>query len=75
MKFGKTHDMEELIKLVASKDQELSKQLKSCEDLTKFAIGVRYPDAQIAPLTQDSIESAVKIAESVYDLLSKLAGI
>lgn len=75
IKFGKTHDIEKLLKIVASQDQNLTKQLIACEDLTKFAVAYRYPDAQTEPLTQASIDSAIRIADSVYERLSKLAGL
>jgi len=65
--------MSELLGLIATRDQDLARELVSCEELTKYAVGHRYPDAvDVEPLTQELINEAIKTAEATFDRLAKI---
>jgi HEPN domain-containing protein len=70
--FRKTHDIKELLKSVAALDIELAKLLKPAINLTNYAVAYRYPDASdIEEVTKEKATQAAKIAEQVYQELSR----
>jgi HEPN domain-containing protein len=70
--FGKTHDIGELLLSVAKVDSELSKLLESSKILSKYAVAIRYPDAQglDTAIDRDAVDRCLALAESVFVELS-----
>lgn len=70
--FGKTHDIGELLISVAKVDSNLAKLLDSAKILSKYAVAIRYPDAQGLDIAIDSetVAKCLALAESVYIELS-----
>lgn len=70
VRFPKTHDIEDLVDLVAKVDPKLAKKLRAGERLTKYAIEYRYPSAAKNAMTKAKTRSAVRLAERVYKLVA-----
>jgi HEPN domain-containing protein len=70
VRFPKTHNISELIELVAGTNSVLAKKLTPARRLTKFAIEYRYPDAASRPMTRAKARSATKVAEKAYEAVS-----
>jgi HEPN domain-containing protein len=62
--FRKTHDLADLGLQCASLDPGLGPVLIEAADLTKFAVGFRYPDAPYEPDAEEAAES-LEIAEKL----------
>lgn len=70
MDFGKTHNLEYLIKLCSEGDESFS-QLE-VGNLSFFAVEVRYPDDFYIPTEKETQES-IKLAKNIKDfVLSRL---
>jgi len=69
----KTHDMDKLLKSVATVDPALAKKYSHLVVLTQYAVEYRYPDVELKlpPLTEEAVRDAVKLAESVLDDFSE----
>jgi HEPN domain-containing protein len=65
----KTHSIKDLAKLVIGIDKRLGTKLLRAEKLTKYAVSYRYPDAERKPLTLKNADSALKMAQRLYDEL------
>lgn len=74
--FGKTHDIGELLLSVSKIDVELAQLLDSAKILSKYAVAIRYPDAQGLDVTIDSetVNRSIALAEAVYLELSSRIG-
>ena len=73
IKFNKTHDIGELAHLVLVADSSLDFLLKEADQLTPYAISIRYPDAALKELEKTDVEFALEIALKVYNaILSKI---
>lgn len=74
--FGKTHDIGELLLTVSKIDAELARLLDSSKILSKYAVAIRYPDAQGLDITIDSetANRSLALAEAVYVELSSRVG-
>lgn len=74
--FGKTHDIGELLLSVSKIDIELAQLLDSAKILSKYAVAIRYPDAQGLDVTIDSetVNRSIALAEAVYLELSSRIG-
>jgi len=66
IEFPKTHDIEELLELIATSDAALADSLRSACVLTQHAVEPRYPGAG-AKLTQEGAGEAVGLASEVRD--------
>lgn len=64
-----SHDIEDLIKLVAKKNPELATRLHEGVHLTAYAIAFRYPDAATAELNLSLALKAVEIAERIFKII------
>ena len=65
IKFKKTHNLGELIIMVAKIDEKLASKLRSAKKLSIYAVTYRYPDAELEPLTLKMVNDAIKIAQKV----------
>jgi HEPN domain-containing protein len=65
LKFGKTHNIAELIELCKEIDEDFEKLYDiKAESLTPYAVEIRYPDEFYFPSLEEAKE-AIKIAEEV----------
>jgi HEPN domain-containing protein len=71
VRFDKTHDIAVLVGLVRGVDQRVADKLTDADQLTKFAVRIRYPEEFGDPLIVDFklATKTIKIAEAVHDLL------
>ena len=74
VRFDKTHDIAVLTSLVRSIDQDLADKLIPADDLTKFAVRIRYPEEGNVQLVVDQrlASKTIEIASAVYDLLKSV---
>ena len=70
--FPKTHDIDELLDLVAPIDSKLSESLRDVIVLTNYGVDVRYPGDFLSVTgsdAQQAIQLAEKVRGSVLELL------
>lgn len=65
----KSHSIVDLAKLVEPLDSKLAAKLKKAKKFTKYAVVFRYPDAEKKPLTMREVDSALTVAQKIFDLL------
>ena len=70
VEFGKTHNIRELLDLVASVDDEVSQELAAAATLTPYGVEARYPGDLPEPSEEDSKE-ALTLAHQVAEAVSK----
>ncbi len=70
--FGKTHDIGELLLLVAKIDAGLAQLLDASKILSKYAVAIRYPDAQglDVVIDKETVTRSLALADAVYVELS-----
>lgn len=68
IRFNKTHNIENLLKLVSSVDKNLSQKLEPSKILTQYAVAYRYPEENETPeiLSPQVCEKITLIAEAAY---------
>ena len=66
VEFPKTHDLEQLVDLVASVNGPLSEALRPAASLNPYSVEVRYPSESPA-LTQEEAKAATSLATGVRD--------
>jgi len=73
IKAGKTHDIATLLELCLKKDKDFENlDIEKLEELTYYAVEVRYPETFYIPSFQEALE-AVELAEKVKNfILNKL---
>ncbi|MFM6930510.1 MAG: HEPN domain-containing protein [Bdellovibrio sp.] len=74
--FGKTHDIGELLLSIAKVDGELAKLLDASKILSKYAVAIRYPDAQglDVVIDRETVNRSLALADAVYvELSARLA--
>ena len=66
--FDKTHDIGELLLIVAEVDNELAELLSSSRILSKYAVAIRYPDAKglDVEIDQATVNRSIALADSVF---------
>lgn len=62
--FSKTHEIGELITKCEIKDPQIQELKEEADQLTDYAVEVRYPDGWFEVLLEDS-QQAIKIAEKI----------
>jgi HEPN domain-containing protein len=70
----KTHEIGELITKCQGKDVEIAKFKEKADNLTDYAVEIRYPEAPEAPALEEAQE-ALKVAESIKGFVRKKTGI
>lgn len=74
VRFKKIHNFEHFAPLVRPIDPDLANLLeKWAKPMLNLAVAYRYPDAQLPPLTSRHVQSAIKVAQSIYDQCHQLA--
>ncbi len=72
IEFPKTHDIEDLLDLVATTDQDMAQSLRLASALNPYAVQARYPGVDYV-LTEKDARDAVAIAGTVREaVLPKL---
>ena len=64
--FPKTHDIGQILDLVATVDQSLAEALRPAADLNPYAVGARYP-GDVPDVSQDDAKDAFGLAQTVRD--------
>jgi len=71
VEFPKTHDIDELLDLIAPTDKKLSESLRDVIVLTNYGVDVRYP-GDFPNVTFSDAEEAIQMAEKVRRLVLEL---
>jgi HEPN domain-containing protein len=70
-KFPWTHSIGSLLELVPKAGIKIPAEVKRAIDLTDYAVKARYPRER-EPVSEKEYKEVLKIAESVFDWVSKL---
>jgi HEPN domain-containing protein len=71
VEFPKTHDIDELLDLIAPIEGGLSESLRDVIVLTNYGVDVRYP-GDFAGVTAGDAQQAIQLAEKVRSLVMAL---
>lgn len=71
VEFPKTHDIDELLDLIAPKDSKLSESLRDVIVLTNYGVDVRYP-GDFPNVTSSDAQQSIQMAEKVRTLVLEL---
>lgn len=71
VEFPKTHDIDELLDLIAPTDSKLSESLRDVIVLTNYGVDARYP-GDFPNVTSNDAQQAIQMAEKVRRLVLKL---
>jgi HEPN domain-containing protein len=71
VEFPKTHDIDELLDLIAPTDSKLSESLRDVIVLTNYGVDVRYP-GDFPNATSSDAQQAIQMAEKVRRLVLEL---
>jgi len=71
VEFPKTHDIDELLDLIAPTDSKLSESLRDVIVLTNYGVDVRYP-GDFPNVTSRDAQQAIQMAEKVRRLVLEL---
>jgi len=70
--FTKSHKIMELLELCATVDSSFIDRLQDADNLTDYAVEIRYPDVWLEPTIKESkeaLETAIKVKEFVLERL------
>lgn len=70
IEFPKTHDLEQLIELIAQVNKPLAVSLQSVTALNPLGVEVRYP-GDVPAMSREEAENAVHLASSVREAIRK----
>ncbi len=71
VEFPKTHDIDEILDLIAPINSKLSESLRDTIVLTNYGVGVRYP-GEFPNITGSDAKQAIQMAEKVRGLVLEL---
>ena len=71
VEFPKTHDIDELLDMIAPIDSKLSESLRDVIMLTNYGVDVRYP-GDFPDVTSGDAQQAIQMAEKVRRLVLEL---
>ena len=71
VEFPKTHDIDELLDLIAPKASKLSESLRDVIVLTNYGVDVRYP-GDFPDVSDSDAQQAIRMAEKVRKLILEL---
>jgi HEPN domain-containing protein len=71
VEFPKTHDIDEILDLIAPIDSKLSESLRDVIMLTNYGVDVRYP-GDFPNVTSGDAQQAIQMAEKVRRLVLEL---
>ena len=71
VEFPKTHDIDEILDLIAPVNGKLSESLRDTIVLTNYGVGVRYP-GEFPNVTGSDAKQAIQMAEKVRGLVLEL---
>ncbi|MEA3476430.1 MAG: HEPN domain-containing protein [Candidatus Cloacimonadota bacterium] len=72
--FPKTHRIMDLIELCATKDPSFKDELQDADNLTDYAVELRYPDVSFEPEIEDANE-AFEIAKKIKEFVLNKIGL
>jgi len=70
IEFPKTHNLKEILDLVAIKNPKLADSLRESQILSSYAISARYP-GDFPKLTRRQAQKAINLAEKVKNKILK----
>lgn len=73
IRFTKIHILKKLVKLTEQTDHDLKSLKIDLARITEFAVGYRYPDAEIKPITKEELEHTLVLTQNVFAELVKIA--
>jgi len=72
VEFPWRHDIGALFALISKSGIEIPNDLKRATILTRYAVHTRYPGVAAEPVSEEDYREALKLAESVFDWVSKI---
>jgi len=73
IEFPKTHDLQQILSLVAKQDRDLAGSLRDVVTLTPYGVQVRYP-GQFPDVTPRDAREALELARQVRDRIREVLG-
>lgn len=70
LEFKPVHDLGYLLNLVATKDQNIDAYFEEVDEISRYAVQIRYPDALIK-LQKSQIKHAIDMAGIIYQLVTE----
>ena len=70
IEFKPVHDLGYLMNLIGTKDDSLELYFGKVDEISRYAVQIRYPDA-IIQLTKQQIQEAIEIADNLFGLINK----
>jgi len=70
IEFKPVHDLGYLLNLILTKDESLETYYDRVDELSRYAVQIRYPD-DIIRLPEQKIREAIFLAEQIYSLISE----
>jgi len=70
-KFPWEHSIARLLELVSEAGIKIPEEIEKAIDLTDYAVETRYPGGR-EPVTEEEYKEALKIAEGVFNWISKI---
>lgn len=74
MDFKPVHDLGYLITLVGTKDPSIDEFYDAVDEISRFAVQIRYPDA-IIHLTRNEISAALDLADNIFAIVRDKIGL
>ncbi|MFH1160757.1 MAG: HEPN domain-containing protein [bacterium] len=65
IEFKPVHDLGYLLNLIGTKDDSLEAYFGKVDEISRYAVQIRYPDA-IIQLTKQQIQEAIEIADDLF---------
>ncbi len=72
--FPKTHDIADLVSLVADSGVPVPPEIAAAAELTEYAVVARYPSA-VEPTTEEDCEAALQAAQAVFQWACGIVGV
>ncbi|MDP1622989.1 MAG: HEPN domain-containing protein [Bacteroidales bacterium] len=70
IEFKPVHDLGYLLNLAATKDQSIDSYFEEVDEISRYAVQIRYPDALIK-LTKSQVKRATDTADLMYQLVKE----
>ena len=68
IEFKQVHDLGYLLNLIVTKDESLEIYYTKVDEISRYAVQIRYPD-EIIRLSKQQIQDAIHLADQLYILI------
>jgi HEPN domain-containing protein len=68
IEFKQVHDLGYLLNLIITKDESLETYYTKVDEISRYAVQIRYPD-EIIRLSKQQIQDAIHLADQLYILI------